>query len=80
MKNIIVYGSNCKGCQTLQNNVEAVVKKLNINASITKKTNLEEAFKAGVTSLPGLVIDGEVISYGRVLDEGDIEEIFEDIK
>lgn len=79
MEEIIIYGSDCRGCQTLQNNVETIVKKFNLNVNITKKTNLEEAFKIGITKLPGLVIDGQIISYGVVLDEEMLEEIFEEL-
>ena len=36
-------------------------------------TDLEQVMKYGVMSLPGLVINEKVVSYGRILSKNDIK-------
>lgn len=70
--NIKVLGSGCKNCQTLEQNVKAAISQLGIDASVEKVTDFVEIASFGVMATPALVIDGVVVSSGRVNDVTEI--------
>lgn len=72
---IIVLGSGCKKCNELERNVQKALENLNINEQINHITDFREIASYGVMSTPALVIDNEVVSYGRVLSESESIEI-----
>lgn len=72
---IKILGSGCKNCEVLHKNAESAVKSLNLEAKIEKITDMVEIMKYGVMSTPGLVIDEDVKSAGRVLSESEIIKI-----
>ena len=45
-----------------------------IEAEVTKVTDYAAIMAYGIMSTPGLVIDGKVMSYGRIPSPGDIAE------
>lgn len=63
---IIILGTGCSKCEKLEKNLEVALKELNIDANIEKVDNLAVIASYGVMSTPGLVIDGEVKSIGKV--------------
>lgn len=82
IKQIEILGTNCKKCVILEENLNKVLKKLNITINYTKTTELLEIIKRGVIFSPALVINGEIKSYGQALTEKEIEDILngKDIK
>lgn len=74
---IKVLGPGCRNCVTLSNNTEAALKELGIEAEIIKVTDYKDIASYGIMSTPGLVIDDEVVSYGKVLKADAIKEILE---
>lgn len=64
---VIVYGSGCKGCQTLHQNVIDALAELNIAADVEYITDLQKIMLAGVMSMPALSVDGKIVSAGKVL-------------
>ena len=69
---VIVYGSGCKGCQTLHQNVIDALAELNIAADVEYITDLQKIMLAGVMSMPALSVDGKTVSSGKVLS---VEEV-----
>ncbi len=63
---IMILGTGCSKCEKLEKNLEVALKELNIDAHIEKVDNLAVIVSYGVMSTPGLVIDGEVKSIGKV--------------
>ena len=63
---IKVLGPGCKNCVTLEKNVREALTRLGVEAAVEKVTDYADIMAHGVMSTPGLVIDGEVVSYGRV--------------
>ena len=74
MVKIEVLGSGCANCRTLEANAREAVAMAGIEAEVVKVTDDVEIASRGVLSTPGLVIDGEVRSTGRVPSAGDIAE------
>ncbi|SFO15640.1 thioredoxin family protein [Proteiniclasticum ruminis] len=74
---IKVLGSGCKNCVTLTKNTEEALKEMGIEAEIIKVTDFKDIASYGIMSTPGLVIDEEVVSYGKVLKPNAIKEILE---
>ncbi|MHA6513886.1 thioredoxin family protein [Tessaracoccus sp. Z1128] len=72
---IEVLGPGCKNCVNLEKNVREALARLNLDAEVEKVTGYADIMAHGVMSTPGLVIDGDVVSYGRVPTPGQIVEL-----
>ncbi len=74
MKKIEVLGPGCANCQRLEANARQAVMMAGVEAEIVKVTDYRQIVAYGVMSTPGLVIDGTVVSFGRIPSAGDIAE------
>ncbi len=74
-----VLGPGCKRCEDLYENTLSAASDLDpsIDINVKKITDITYFAKMGVFITPGLVIDGKVVSAGKVLS---VEEIKEKIK
>jgi small redox-active disulfide protein 2 len=72
---IQILGSGCPNCQKLAANAEEAVKELGLNASVEKVTDSDTITEMGVMMTPGLAVDGEVRSTGKVLSAEQIREL-----
>lgn len=75
MKQIKILGTGCAKCKTLAENARKAVDEAGIDAEIEKIEEIREIMKFNLLSTPGLVIDGEVRSAGRVLSSDDIKKL-----
>ncbi len=66
MKVIEVLGPGCPNCQKLEANAREAVAQAGIEAEIVKVTDYADIVSRGVMSTPGLVIDGKVVSTGKI--------------
>lgn len=69
---IKILGSGCKNCKTLEKNTREAIKELGIDAEIIKIEDFKEIMKYGIMTTPALVVDEEVLSFGKVLKAKDI--------
>jgi small redox-active disulfide protein 2 len=69
---IEVLGPGCTNCKRLEQAAREAVDMAGIEAEVVKVTDYSEIARRGVFSTPGLVIDGRVVSTGRVPAAGDI--------
>ena len=74
MVKIEVLGSGCANCRSLEANAREAVSMAGVEAEIVKVTDYAEIASRGVMTTPGLVIDGQVRSTGRIPSAGDIAE------
>jgi len=72
---IEILGAGCPRCKQLTANAEAAVKELNIQAEIGKITDIVKITEYGVMMTPALVVDGAVVSSGKVLSKDEIKKI-----
>jgi len=71
--NIKVLGPGCMICKTLVNRALEAVQQLGIHASIEKVEDIQAIAAYGILRTPGLVIDEQVVSYGKVPSVEDIK-------
>ena len=72
MRNIKILGSGCANCKRLEAMARKVLGNLGIEAEFEKVTDMHEIMKWPILSTPGLVIDGKVVSSGRIPAESEI--------
>ena len=72
MKVIEVLGPGCANCQKLEKNAREAVMMAGVEAEIRHVTDYREIAAYGVMHTPGLVIDGKVVSAGRIPSAGNI--------
>jgi small redox-active disulfide protein 2 len=63
---IQVLGTGCAKCNKLYTEVEKAVAKVGVSVDLSKVEKIEKIVTFGVVFTPGLVIDGEVKSQGKV--------------
>jgi len=75
-----ILGTGCKRCDQLFENTQNAVAELDSpgNIEIEKIGDVNYFAKMGVFMTPGLVIDGEVVSTGKLLSPNQIKEKIEE--
>jgi small redox-active disulfide protein 2 len=69
---ILVLGAGCPKCRALEQTVKKALDERNETFAVGHVTDYAEMAKYGVMSTPALVIDGKVVSAGRVLSQKDV--------
>jgi small redox-active disulfide protein 2 len=72
---IQILGTGCPRCKALALNTEKAVKELGLKAEIEKVTGIQDILKFQILLTPGLVIDGQVKSIGRVPSADEIKQL-----
>ena len=72
MLNIKILGGGCANCKRLEQMARKVASDLALEAEFEKVTNFEEIMKYPIVSTPGLVVNGKVVSSGRIPSEAEI--------
>jgi small redox-active disulfide protein 2 len=72
MLNIKVLGSGCANCQRLETIARQVVAAQGLQAEIEHVTDYAEITKWNVMATPALVVDGKLVSAGRIPNEREI--------
>ncbi len=72
---IEILGTGCPKCKQLEKNVLAALAKTGKFAEVVKVEDLQKIMEYGVMSTPGLVIDGKVVSVGKLLTPDEIAEL-----
>ena len=67
-----ILGGGCAKCNQLEAATVAALQERNINPTIEHVTDFAQIAAYGVMSTPALVIDGKVVSYGRVLNKEEV--------
>ena len=72
---IKVLGSGCAKCSALEDAVRAALAELGMDTAIDHVTDFTQIAAYGVMTTPALVVDGKVVSYGRVLKKEEAKAI-----
>ena len=66
MITIKVLGPGCANCKRLEEVSRAALGLAQVEADIVKVTDMQEIIAAGVIKTPGLMINGKLVSSGRI--------------
>jgi len=63
---IKVLGTGCPKCKRLEALVHEAIAETGVNGDVSHVTDMNDIMTYDILSTPGLVIDGEVVSSGRL--------------
>lgn len=72
MLEIKILGTGCPNCSKLEQETKKAAANLAIEAEFEKITNFQEIMSYDILSTPGLVINGKVVSSGRIPSQAEI--------
>ena len=72
-----VLGSGCAKCNQLEAATKEALEQLGMDTTIEHVTDFAKIAEYGVMSTPALVIDGKVVSYGKVLKTEEVVQILQ---
>jgi len=75
MLKIEVLGPGCKRCHTLEENVQAAVREMGIEAEVLVVSDIKEIAARGVLMTPGLVVDGQTVASGHLLSVSQVRKV-----
>ncbi len=67
-----ILGSGCANCKKLEALVKEVAVEKGIEATFQKVTDFKDIVSYGIMRTPGLVVDGKVLSAGRIPSKQEI--------
>jgi small redox-active disulfide protein 2 len=73
--NIKILGTGCSNCQKLEANTKQALEELKLDAQVEKITDMQKIMSYGVMSLPAIVVDEKIISYGMVPSAEEIKKL-----
>ena len=74
---IIILGSGCAKCIALEKSTKEALAELNVEENIDQITDFTQIASYGVMSTPALVVNGKVVSYGKVLNKDEVKALLE---
>ncbi len=77
---IRILGTGCPRCEKLIENTKNALSELNLPAQVNEIKDIKEISRFGVFSTPALIINGKIISQGKVLGKEEIKEILRKFK
>jgi len=75
MKEIKILGTGCAKCNKLQEMTETALKELKVEYKLEKVTDLDDILSYGIMMTPGLVVNGEVKSSGKLPSAEDLKQM-----
>ena len=69
---IKVLGTGCAKCHQVEKTAREVVKELGIDATVEEVKDIKKIMEYNVLMTPGLVVNGEVVSAGRILSKAEV--------
>jgi len=77
---IQILGTGCPKCKKLAENAEAAAKAAGVEYTIEKVTDINEIMTFGVMMTPGLAVDGDVKTVGKVPTATEIEKMLKPLE
>ena len=75
-----VLGTGCAKCNQLEAATKAALEQLGMDTTIDHVTDFSRITAYGVMTTPALVIDGKVVSYGKVLKTEEVVKILQKVR
>ena len=77
---IKILGTGCPNCKRLEANARKAVEELGVDIVIDKVTDMGLIMNYGIMSTPALVVNEQIMSYGRVPDVAEIKAMLSDLE
>ena len=75
-----VLGSGCAKCNQLEAATKDALEQLGMDTAIDHVTDFSQIAAYGVMTTPALVVDGKVVSYGKVLKADEVIKILQKVR
>jgi small redox-active disulfide protein 2 len=75
-----VLGSGCAKCNALESATVEALKELGMSDAIDHVTDFTQIAAYGVMTTPALVVDGKVVSFGKVLKKDEVVKILQKVR
>ncbi|NLB79641.1 MAG: thioredoxin family protein [Clostridiaceae bacterium] len=75
-----VLGSGCAKCNQLETATKVALEQLGMDTTIDHVTDFSQIAAYGVMTTPALVIDGKVVSYGKVMKTDEVVKILQKVR
>ena len=75
-----VLGSGCAKCNALEDAVRTALTELGMDTAVEHVTDFAQIASYGVMTTPALVVDGKVVSYGKVLKKDEAKTIIQKVR
>lgn len=75
-----VLGSGCAKCNKLEENTKSALKQLGMDPTIDHVTDFAQIAAYGVMTTPAIVVDGQVVSFGKVLKTEEVVKILKTVR
>lgn len=75
-----VLGSGCTKCNQLEAATKEALAELGMNTTIDHVTDFAQIATYGVMTTPALVVDGKVVSYGKVLKKNEVITLLQKVR
>ena len=75
-----ILGSGCAKCNALEASTKAALAQLNMDTTIDHVTDFVKIAAYGVMTTPALVVNGKVVSYGKVLKTNEVVNLLKKVR
>jgi small redox-active disulfide protein 2 len=75
-----VLGSGCAKCNLLEAATKEALEQLGMDTTIEHVRDFAQIASYGVMSTPALVVDGKVVSYGKVLKTDEVVKLLQKVR
>ena len=69
---IKILGIGCANCKRVESVARQVVEEMGVEATITEVTDMAKIVSYDIVTTPGLVIDEQVVSSGRIPSKAEV--------
>ena len=75
-----VLGSGCAKCHAVEDAAREALEELGMDSTIDHVTDFAQIAAYGVMTTPALVVDGKVVSYGKVLKKDEAKALSQKVR
>lgn len=75
-----ILGTGCSKCNALEATTREALERLGMDASIDHVTDFSQIAAYGVMTTPALVVDGKVVSFGKVLKTDEVVRLLQKVR
>ena len=75
-----ILGTGCAKCNALETATKEALAKLGMDTTVGHVTDFSQIAAYGVMTTPALVVDGKVVSFGKVLKADEVVKVLQKVR